>query len=130
MGWPYAFVDLTEDQKDLRRQTLDRYAGYAQLSAVLPIVLYLLYSSTLWTIKTFKARKGSYNAVPDSPSLKSKRQSLAGTYAARYRRLQWWLGDDVVFQGQIWGQTDEWIFGIVWGVLMLTLSVLETGDGE
>ncbi|ROW07211.1 hypothetical protein VMCG_03883 [Cytospora schulzeri] len=128
MGWPWKFVDLDDDAKDLRRQTLDRYAGYAQLSAFVPIVLFLLFRLIFWTLKTIEARRGSYNAIPASPSRKALRESSLGTWEARFRRLQWWLEDDAVFLGRTWGRKDEWVFGLAWGSWMVLLSVLETGD--
>lgn len=130
MGWPWKFVNLDSEAKHLRRQTLDRYAGYAQLSAFAPIVLFLIFRLILWTLKTIEARRGSYNAIPTSPSRKVLRQSPLGTWEARLRRLQWWLEDDLVFLGQIWGRKDEWVFGLAWGSWMMLLSVLGTGDGE
>lgn len=130
MGWHWRFVDLDDEAKDLRRHTLDRYAGYAQLSAFVPIVVFLLFRFSLWVLRTVQARRGSYDAVPTSPTRKALRKSPLGTWEARFRRLQWWLEDDVVFLGQAWGRKDEWMFGLAWGFWMLLLSVPETGDGE
>jgi hypothetical protein len=43
MAWPnYHFIDLSRPEKQVRRQTLDKYALYAQLSALLPVVVVLL----------------------------------------------------------------------------------------
>lgn len=129
MSWPWKFVDVDDAGKELRRNTLNRYAGYAQISAFGPVFLVLIYRLALWIIKTFDARR-NYSSVPVSPSRKMRRQSGLGVWEARYRLFQWWLGDDVVFLGQHWGRRDEWVFGLAWGAWMLTLSVLETGDGE
>ncbi|ROV93532.1 hypothetical protein VSDG_06828 [Cytospora chrysosperma] len=128
MGWPWKFVNLDDEAKHLRRQTLDRYAGYAQLSAFAPIMLFLVFRLFLWTLKTIGARRGSYDAIPASPSRKILRQSPFGTWEARLQRLQWWLEDDAIFLGQSWGRKDEWAFGLAWGSWMMLLSVLETGD--
>lgn len=131
MSWPWQFVDVLSDaEKAQRRQTLNRFAGYAQISAFGPVFLVLVYRLALWAIKTFDARRAVYSAVPESPIRKKRRQSGLGAWEARYRLFQWWLGDDVVFFGQQWGRRDEWVFGLVWGAWMLTLSVLETGHGE
>ncbi|KUI71941.1 Ferric/cupric reductase transmembrane component 2 [Cytospora mali] len=128
MGWPWRIYTVDDEAKHLRRQTLDRYAGYAQLSAFAPIVLFLLFRLSFWILKKFEARRGSYNAVPASPSRKLHRQSPLGAWEARFRRLQWWLEDDVVCLGQTWGRKDEWVFGLSWASWMTLLSVLETGD--
>lgn len=130
MGWPWRIYHVDDEAKDLRRQTLDRYGGYAQLSAFAPIVLFLMLRLSVWTIKKIKARKGSYDAVPASPSRKALRQSPLGIWEARFRRLQWWLEDDAVLFGQTWGRNDEWVLGTAWTTWLLFLSVLETGDGE
>lgn len=130
MGWPWKFVDLSEAEIKWRRQTLDRYSGYAQISAFGPVFLVLVYRLALWAIKTFDAKRAAYSAVPGSPSRKKRRQSSLGAWEARYRLCHWWAGDDVVIFGQQWGRRDEWIFGLVWGAWMAALSVLETGDGE
>lgn len=130
MDWPWRIYNVEDEAKLLRRQTLDRYAGYAQLSAFAPIALFLLFRLFLWTLKKIEERKGSYDAIPASPSRKVLRQSPLGAWEARFRRLQWWLEDDVVLFGQAWGRKDEWAFGLAWGSWMTLLSVLETGDGE
>lgn len=114
----------------LRRQILNRYAGVAQLSAFLPVLLFLAWRLASWAFKAVEAKKGAYNAIPESPLRKVRRQGPLGTWESRYRHLQWWLGDDVVFLGRTWGQRDEWVFGLGWGFWMLILTVTETGDGK
>lgn len=128
MGWPWRFVSLDQDEIDLRRQTLDRYAGVAQLSAFVPVLLFLGYRLASWAYGAVEAKKGAYNAIPESPLRKVRRQGPLGVWESRYRHLQWWLGDDVVFLGRTWGQRDEWVFGLAWGFWMLVLTVVETGD--
>ena len=130
MGWPWKFVSLNEDEVSLRRQTLDRYAGFAQLSAFVPVLLFLGYRLVSWVYGAVEAKKGAYNAIPESPLRKVRRQGPLGAWESRYRHLQWWLGDDVVFLGRTWGQRDEWVFGLAWGFWMVVLTVSGTGDGE
>lgn len=114
----------------LRRQILNRYAGFAQLSAFLPVLLFLAWRLARWAFRAVEAKKGAYNAIPESPLRKVKRQGPLGAWESRYRHLQWWLGDDVVFLGRTWGQRDEWVFGLGWGFWMVILTVTGTGDGE
>ncbi|POS77795.1 ferric reductase like transmembrane component [Diaporthe helianthi] len=128
MGWPWKFVSLDQDEIDLRRQTLDRYAGLAQLSAFVPVLLFLGYRLASWAYGAFEAKKGAYNAIPESPLRKVRRQGPLGVWESQCRHLRWWLGDDVVFLGRTWGQRDEWVFGLTWGFWMLVLTVAETGD--
>jgi len=101
MGWPYHFVDLTQAEKVLRREALDNYGFYAQLSALLPLGVVLLYRVAVWTTKP---RQDSYSAVPNSPVLKSQR--LAGGWSSRIRKVKWWLDEDFSSTKSILGQRD------------------------
>ncbi|KAK0725397.1 ferric reductase like transmembrane component [Lasiosphaeris hirsuta] len=126
MGWPYHFINLSEAEKLVRREALDSYAIYAQLSALLPIAVALLYRTASWALKS-SGRQGSYSEVPSSPILKSQRSSSQGGWALRTQKLQWWLGEDFVPGGKL-GQRDQWVIGVFWAFWMVSLSVLGTGD--
>ncbi|KAK5661719.1 hypothetical protein OQA88_9819 [Cercophora sp. LCS_1] len=128
MGWPYHFVDLSDAGKIHRREALDRYAFYAQLSALSPIALTLAYRAAAWSIKLATSRGGGYSAVPSSPSLKSQRLSASGGWCARFRRLKWWLGEDLIATKTILGKRDQWVVGICYLGWLLMLCVLETGQ--
>jgi hypothetical protein len=131
MGWPYQFITLTTEEKHVRSATLARYAGLAQLSAVLPIVLFLLYRLASWARKAVDGgRGGSYGAVPNSPSLKSQRQTAWGVWRIRIGQLKWWLRGDVYIFGQLCGQRDQFLFGSLWAAWLLVLCVVETGHGK
>ena len=106
MDWPYSFVNLSDAEKQLRRQALDKYALYAQLSALLPLVVFLLYRIARWAAETASSQRGAYAAIPDSPALKSRRLSTLGGWSSRAQRLRWWLGDDAVIFGKALGQWD------------------------
>ena len=130
MGWPYQFVDLSDSEKALRRQALDRYAFFAQISALLPVLIVLAFRVNLLAARWAGDRsKGSYDAVPNSPALKSQRRSGLGALSTHVRQLRWWLGDDIVLFGQVWGQRDEWIVGSLWAIWLSLLCVLGTGSG-
>ncbi|KAK4032273.1 Ferric/cupric reductase transmembrane component 2 [Parachaetomium inaequale] len=128
MAWPdYHFLDLSTAEKQVRRQTLDKYALYAQLSALVPVAVVLL--CRLWKrALSSRGSKGHYAAVPSSPVLKDRRNSNAGTWSSRSRTAQWWLGEDVVAAGMVLGQRDQWLVGILWAAWLLFLCVLETGE--
>lgn len=129
MSWPYRFVDLSKEEVQIRRQTLDRYGSYAQYSALTPIIIALLFR--LGTYLSQRWQSGaSYSAVPGSPELKTRRQSWGHSWEAAIKKWKWWLADDVYFMGQHWGQKDQWVFGLAWASWLLVLSVLETGDGK
>ncbi|KAL1836012.1 hypothetical protein VTJ49DRAFT_5694 [Mycothermus thermophilus] len=128
MTWPnYHFVDLTKAEKQLRRETIQRYALYAQLSALVPIAILLLHRFVKRAASSGRS-KGDYAAVPSSPVLKQRRHSGLGSFASRTRSLRWWLGEDVVLFGTVLGQRDQWLVGFAWAAWLLVLSVLETGE--
>jgi len=117
MSWHYRFLDLTEAQKHARRETLTRYALYAQLSAMIPLATLLAcrLAKRLATLTISRGRagnRGAYKAIPSSPSPDAagrgrKRGSGGGGVGAvrgmkrRMKKVRWWLGGDVVFAG--WG---------------------------
>ncbi|KAI1153856.1 ferric reductase like transmembrane component [Nemania diffusa] len=129
MGWPYQFVDLDTAQLQARRRALDRYGLVAQLSALAPVALFLLYRLAAWGFaRATGSGRGSYAAVPDSPTLKQRRLSAAGSWRARTRRVAWWFGDEVVFLGWSWGPRDQILGGFAWGIWLFFLCVVGTGN--
>ncbi|KAL2194864.1 ferric reductase like transmembrane component-domain-containing protein [Corynascus similis CBS 632.67] len=123
----YHFIDLSKAEKHVRRQTLDKYALYAQLSALLPVVVILIFRLVKRVLKS-EASGRKYSAVPSSPVQKQRQRSSAGTWSSRFRRAQWWLGEDVVVANMVLGQRDQWLIGLLWTAWLLLLSVLETGQ--
>ncbi|KAI1412781.1 metalloreductase Fre8 [Hypoxylon sp. FL1857] len=128
MGWPYQIFALDAAQKQARRQSLDRHAAYAQLSALIPIALVGLYRLGVWLVRRASPQRGAYSAVPASPALKQRRRSVTGSGITILRRIPWWLGDDVTFWGANWGQRDQIIFGVVWTVWLVFLCIIGTGN--
>ncbi|TDZ34957.1 putative metalloreductase AIM14 [Colletotrichum spinosum] len=127
MSWPYKFLDLSREEVQLRREVLDRYGSYGQFSALAPIIIAILIRLFSYLSQRFQA-SARYNAVPNSPVLKKRRQGFVGNLGENVRKIKWWLGDDVYFMGQHWGQKDQWVFGGAWFAWLLVLSVLETGE--
>ncbi|TVY32777.1 Ferric reductase transmembrane component, partial [Lachnellula subtilissima] len=123
-SWPYHFVDLNDRQQHERRILLDRYGAFAQLSALVPVAVILLFRLGIWVLSERK-RQQEYAAVPTSPGLKRQRLSSSGALLRRWRRLEWWLESDV---GGGWGVRGQWIAGLAWGAWLLFLSVHRTGD--
>lgn len=108
MAWPnYRFVDLSQPEKQLRRRALDRYALYAQLSALLPAAAVLVFRLARRAAGSRGSRRGDYAAVPSSPVRKVRRSSGIGAWSSRLRRASWWLGEDVVVFGTLLGQRDR-----------------------
>ncbi|KAI8952428.1 ferric reductase like transmembrane component [Xylaria longipes] len=132
MGWPYQFVDLDTAQLQARRRALDRYGLIAQLSALVPVALFLLYRLVTWGVaRSAGSGRGAYAAVPDipdSPTLKRQRLSPLGSWSASVRKVAWWFGDDVVLLGWNWGPRDQIVAGVAWTIWLLVLCVVSTGN--
>ncbi|KAI2463539.1 metalloreductase Fre8 [Annulohypoxylon bovei var. microspora] len=128
MGWPYQFIDLDAAQKQARRQSLDRHAACAQLSALVPIAVVLLFRLGSWLMKRASPQRGVYEAVPASPALKQRRRSVPGVWVGSLRRIVWWLGDDVTFLGMSWGQRDQIFVGVGWTIWLVFLCMIGTGN--
>ena len=132
MWWPWEFISLTEDEHHTRRLALDSYASLAHYSAFLPVAAFLVFRLSLRILKGLKFGvndQGSYQQVPRSPLAKALRQSQSGELSQRWRKFTWWMGDDVYFAGQHWGQRDEWLAGLGWTVWLSILCVVGTGKG-
>ncbi|KAI0103295.1 ferric reductase like transmembrane component [Nemania sp. FL0031] len=129
MGWPYQFVDLDAAQLQARRHALDRYGLIAQLSALVPVALFLLFRLVAWvTAKATGSSRGTYAAVPNSPVSKQQRLSTVGSWSATARKVAWWFGDDVVLLGWNWGPRDQLIGGVAWAMWLFILCVVGTGN--
>jgi hypothetical protein len=130
MGWPYAFVDLTDAQKQHRRVLLDACGLVAQASAGVVLILIQLYFLAQW----LKQRNGSDGLdVPSSPSLKNSQKPgrLNTRVAAQWwRRFAWWSGDSVKILGTDLGTNGQITAAVAWTVWLLYLCFAETGNGE
>ncbi|KAM0324821.1 hypothetical protein ACHAQA_007787 [Verticillium albo-atrum] len=128
MGWPYHFLALSPEEVQLRRQALDRYAIYAQISALLPVFIPLINRIVERYTHSQDAGRGTYDAVPNSPLVRSRKRTVAGSWTAKAQAVRWWLGDDVYIGGESWGQRDQWVVGLGWMAWMLVLCIAGTGD--
>lgn len=130
MGWPYSFLTLTDEEKLLRRSTIDNYAAIAHYSAYIPPLLALLIRLAVFAISRLPSiRDSGYQHVAGSPDRKAARLSSSGTLSSTLRRAGWWLADDVYFRGEHYGQRDQWLFGLHWTAWLLLLCILDTGHG-
>jgi hypothetical protein len=128
MAWPYTInTDLTHEQKHERRILLDRYGSYAQLSALVPILIYQLYRLGIWVQLERQRAKVKYEAVPSSPRLKSRSKSKLGVVASQWRNTLWWLQSEVA---EGWGERGHWIAWGGWMSWLLFLCVHRTGKGN
>ena len=133
MGWPYEFPALTKEEKHLRRQTISQYALIAHLSALAPPLIFLAVRLAARLRPNAAAvaddTRGEYHEVPRSPVVKARRASLPGRIEARWRRLVWWMADDVYVLGVSCGQRDQWLLGTAWTLWLLALCFIGTGRG-
>jgi hypothetical protein len=125
----YAFTDLTTDQKHARRESLDLHAAGAQVSIGVILVLVQIYYLASWISGRFG--KGDEEGRPSSPYAKHEDEVSKGFLKARllvrWRRLLWWMGDDVGFG---LGRKGEWVLGAGWLGWLIVLCISGTGDGE
>lgn len=132
MSWSYRFLKLTKDEVHARRETIDRYALYAQISTLLPALVLAVARVTLRRLRNGAniAGRGTYDAVPHSPTIKNHRRTLVGSLGHKARIVSWWLETDVSLFGFAAGVREQWLLGVGTFCWLLLLCVLETGDGE
>lgn len=133
MGWSYSFDPISKEDKHLRRLALDRYALIGFASSFAPLIAALLVRGVLALLAYYNARSnpdaqgGRYAEIPTSPAIKAQRFTTQGKLAASWRKLVWWMQDDVQVAGTSWGQKGDWLVGSIWTVWLLSLSVIGTG---
>ena len=126
MAWSYYILDLSSQEKHLRRELLDRYGVYAQLSAIVPILAFQLYRLCIWVYSARQRSKTAYSAVPTSPGVKHARRTTSGALMRKWRRTVWWLGGEI---GNGWGLRGHWIAAGLWVSWLLFLCAHQTGHG-
>lgn len=130
MAWWYSFAEISDAEKHARRLSLDRYGLYAQLSTLLPVFVALIVRLAVWLSRRETPNSITYNAVPTSPGAKYIRESTTGGAVARlFRRISWFLEDDIYFFGTKLGRRDQFIFGGLWTSWLVFLCFVGTGNG-
>ena len=128
MAWPYKFLNqLSDEYKQQRRELLDRYTVYAQLSALLPILIFQLFRLVRWGLRMRQSAETMYTELPNSPIAKQSRNKTTGSITWRWTWAFWWLKTDLYPD---WGLRGQWIAGLCWATWLLFLCVHGTGDGE
>lgn len=128
MGWTYQFVDLTDAQKQERRELLDKYAWLAQESALVSFLAINCFFFLSWL-----SRRRQNLGTPDSPRRKEER---LGHHIAIARvkviwgQLSWWCGEPVEGGNFYLGLRGEVLATMSWLAWLLVLCVLETGEGK
>lgn len=130
MGFIYSFVTLDDDQLQCRRQLLDFYASVAQFSALIPLfALYLSYHVPSLSKKLSSSWPSQQQKERQSPRVSRFSSPKSSPWAVRWRRLNWYLGDDIVEGWYGWGTKREWAVAGVWTLWLLVLAFSSTGDG-
>lgn len=130
MAWSYSFIEISDAEKHARRLSLDSYGLYAQLSTLVPVAVALIVRLAVWLSTREAPRSIAYDVVPTSPGAKYIRESTAsGSMARVWRRIAWYLEDDVYFAGVSWGRRDQLIFGGLWALWLVFLCFIGTGHG-
>jgi hypothetical protein len=127
MAWPYHFIDLGDEQKLQRRELMDRYALYAQLSALIPILGYQIYRLGVWIYTERLDSKVSFSEDPSSVPLKRQGNKTSGVVVQTWRSVLWWLEDEVAAGCGLIG---HWIAASCWTSWLLFLCIHKTGDGK
>ncbi|EMD01164.1 hypothetical protein BAUCODRAFT_200000 [Baudoinia panamericana UAMH 10762] len=126
MGWAYRFLDLTQDQKQHRRQLLDTYAAVAQVSVIIPLLIAQCYFFATWLMRRSQHR--SDNEPPRSPHGHNAKHDGSRAYAVLARKVSWWLSDPLDLFGYHVGTKGELIGAFIWTSWLLTLCFLQSGD--
>ena len=127
MGYPYHFVSLSPEQDTRRRQLLNSYGQFAQLSILLVPLIYQLglgvrlLISRLWRGSRYGVVKGH-----QSPLVAGSKQRT-GESSAGWTRLRWAMDEELV---EGWGTRGQWLAAGVWASWLVVLAVKDTGDGE
>lgn len=129
MNWPYAFVDLTDEQKNQRREALDHYARFAQFSALFPLLLCLVHSLGVWAGD--RSRNAGGLEPPSSPRVKeAKSVEFGERWRLWDRRVRWWCGKKVVLGGEALGKRGEVLLAIGLAAYLMGCCIEGTGRGE
>lgn len=126
MRFPYHFVDLDEQQNLRRRELLDGYGQFAQLSILLvPLIYQLSYGLRLLAGRLLRSQH-RYQPVKEhqSPVLSNFKQPATSNIWARVR----WALDHEIVEG--WGTRQEWFIAALWAAWLFVLAVKDTGDGK
>lgn len=126
MVYPYHFVQLDTVQEDRRRQLLDGYGQFAQLSILLLPLVYQLSLGISLLLERFRRLKNidrSKEHQSPAPSRTTFREALLPRFT--WKKFQWFLNTEVA---PGWGTRKEWIVACLWTVWLIVLVVKDTGD--
>lgn len=128
MGFLYSFVSLDQAQLARRRQLLDNYGQFAQISGLIVPLFAFQISVAVRFIhrKVLNSKQDQRRKEHQSPRVSSFPKITANPSNSFWARFRWAL-DEEVFPG--WGARREWLVGALWTMWLLLLVVKDTGDG-
>jgi hypothetical protein len=130
MGFIYSFVALDEAHLQRRRQLLDLYASVAQFSALIPLLaIYVSNFLPFPSEKFFRSLPGRRAKERQSPRKSRFKPPVASSWAVKWRRLSWYLDDDIFDGRDGWGTKREGLVAGVWTLWLLVLVFACTGNG-
>jgi len=130
MGFIYSFVTLDEAQLKRRRQLLDSYASIAQFSALVPLIaIYISYYLPSLSSKLFNSLSSRQPKERQSPRVSRFTRPVASFWIVKWRRLSWYLDDEIIKERDGWGTKREWVVVGVWTLWLLVLVFANTGNG-
>ena len=130
MDWPYHFIDLSDAEKQQRRELLDTYARIAQFSVLVPLLVIQCAFALSWLTSSQQNQRDF--EPPSSPHAKDstlRRPNVLERCKSIARRVQWWLGEDQRL-GDVEGTRGQILFALSWMLWLVWLSIAQTGKGE
>ena len=131
----YHFQDLTSEQKTQRRDLLDWYGLFAQISVLVPLLALQLYFFVIWMKKRWE--NANELETPSSPYAKAREENISrNTLSFRRRvgsaisRFVWWSGDSVDVRGYHLGAKGDVFIAACWATWLLFLCFPQTGEGK
>lgn len=126
MGFRYHFVNLDKEQDLRRRQLLDGYGQFAQLSILLlPLIYQLCLGLRLLLSRIGPFKRPQAGKEHQSPVVSGFKQPSKGVFTNLLARTRWFL-DEEVFVG--WNTRQEWLVATLWAMWLLILVFKDTGD--
>ena len=126
MGFPYHFVSLSDEQNSHRRQLLDGYGQFAQLSVLLlPMVYQLCLGMRLLISRVWPFNPSQAVKEHQSPVISRFKQPATGYSTNVLARIRWLL-DEPILEG--WNTGNQLLITGLWAIWLLVLVFRDTGD--
>lgn len=127
MAWPYAFVTLTKEEQAQRRELLDWYGSFAQLSVLLPLLVLQIIFLGSWLRR--KGQNPNTLDTPSSPRVKEAKRRDEG-WVGKTRNVRSLLGGSVVLGSDVVESPAEALGAAAWMGWLVYLCFAQTGKGK